>query len=195
MSASKLQSVIHCPDCGGVVGATTTTEHGPPCTCYEARPAPKPEVRLEDDAGISSSTHGADGSSSGTAATESPAPATEKLCVLCGKNVAGHRRLKDSRGYICLDCARKEQAQQKIQGVKCPKCFRVVKEESLGTHDGRKMCQRCLREAREISRPGSKRFRKIDDKHFETANKTQLIVLSIVAGVLALLMLVGWLSR
>src|SRR5436309_2393163 len=65
-----------CPDCGGVVGATETTEAGPPCTCFT--------------------------SSSSDTAVDMPSPAGEKqeakICVLCGKDVTGHRRLKDSRG-------------------------------------------------------------------------------------------------
>ena len=136
--------------------------------------------------------------SSDTAQSEAIVPEaatqTEKRCVLCDKNVSGHRRLKDSRGYICLDCAKREQSEGKPKGVKCPKCFRVVKRESLGKFDGRLMCQRCLREAREVTKPGSKRFRKIDGKHFEEHSKTQLYVLGGVAVVLAIVILIGWLK-
>lgn len=188
--------MVYCPDCGGVVGAKTVTEAGHPCKCF-AGVMPKREDPLE---GVGEAAPlGGDGNDD-TAATESPTgvetgkPVAEKLCVLCGKNVAGHRRVKDSRGYLCLDCARAERARSKPQGVKCPKCGRVVKEESIGLHEGQRMCQRCLREARELRRPGSKRFRKIDDQHFERANKTQLIVLSAVALVLLVIMLIGWLK-
>jgi hypothetical protein len=181
-SSDAMGPVVHCPDCGGVVGATTTTDAGPPCRCFAdlpARPAPG-----GDDAPESENER---------TATDAPATVVEKLCALCGKNVAGHRRLKDSRGYICLDCAKAEKAAGKIQGVKCPKCMRVVKEESLNELDGQRMCQRCLREARELRRPGSKRFRKIDHQHFEQQNKTQLYVLAGVALVLLIIMLIGWL--
>jgi DNA-directed RNA polymerase subunit RPC12/RpoP len=208
-------SVITCPDCGGVVGAREVTEHGPPCRCFVdaprrapvaplapvAPPAPVVEPRLDADDRAGTGAPTTNGTAlAGTPGADTPdtdasdnSAATEKRCALCGKNVAGHRRLKDSRGYICLDCARAEAAQQKPQGIKCPKCFRVVKEESLGEFDGQKVCQRCLREARELARPGSKRFRKIDTKHHEEHKKTQLIVLSAVAGVLLILMLIGWL--
>lgn len=194
--------MVYCPDCGGVVGAKTVTEAGHPCTCFadvkpKARAAPEPSL---DDLGDVAPSEG-EVSNDDTAATDSPAASTapakqqaEKLCVLCGKNVAGHRRVKDSRGYLCLDCARTEQARNKPQGARCPKCGRIVKEESIAVHDGQRMCQRCLREARELARPGSKRFRKIDDQHFEKANKTQLIVLSAIAAVLLVIMLIGWLK-
>jgi len=155
------------------VGATEASEHGPPCRCFLNR-APAEPTREEVE----------------SAASGSAAPA-EKICVLCGKNVAGHRRLKDSRGYICLDCAKKEEAARKPQGVKCPKCGRVVKEDSIGMHDGQRMCQRCLRAAREVAKPGSKRFRKIDDTHFKQSHKTQLLIMVGIAIVLGLIILLN----
>src|SRR2546423_15198556 len=29
-----MATVIHCPDCGGILCATETTDAGPPCTCF-----------------------------------------------------------------------------------------------------------------------------------------------------------------
>lgn len=199
--------VILCPDCGGVVGATEITEAGPPCRCFADAPKPKPKpvapiepIAIESKPNepapggvVNSVTTSDESDSNGVSEQEEngAGSSTEKLCVVCGKNVSGHRRLKDSRGYICLDCAKKEQFEKKPQGVKCPKCFRVVKPETLGKFDGSLMCQRCLREAREVTKPGSKRFRKIDDKHFEEHSKTQLYVLVGVAVVLAIIIVVG----
>jgi hypothetical protein len=202
MSASNLKQVVFCPDCGGVIGATGPTEFGHACKCFADAPKPKPAappadaVSLRDDLDddVVAPSPREDTASTGEAAP-SEQPKVEKLCVGCGKNVAGHRRVKDSRGYFCLDCARKESLAKKPQGAKCPKCGRIVKEESMGALDGERMCQRCLREARELARPGSKRFRKIDEKHFEKASKTQLYVLVAIALVLGVLMLMGWLNR
>jgi DNA-directed RNA polymerase subunit RPC12/RpoP len=230
MSTQNLEPIVHCPDCGGIVGATTTTEHGPPCRCFESKIISKPkrpmvetrapeaatdarasggqasarmsngaaqesaaEVTL-DDAESNSSSERTDDSDL-TGATESPAQAVEKLCISCGKNVAGHRRVKDSRGYMCLNCAKAEEARNKVQGAECPKCHRIVKEDSIATLDGDRLCQRCLREARELRKPGSKRFRKIDGQHFEQAGKKQVITLAIIAGVLVVFMLIGWLMK
>lgn len=188
--SSDVKDVVFCPDCGGVIGATRTDEFGHPCTCFAAprkSPAPAAPVEIEPSP---TAPGGAD-----AAGDEAADGQPQKLCVLCGKNVAGHRRVKDSRGYLCLDCHRAEQARQKPQGAKCPRCGRVVKAESMGEHEGARMCQRCLREAREVRRPGSKRFRKIDDKHFQEKSKTQLFVLIGIAGVLAVIILLGWLTR
>ncbi|MGF1632493.1 MAG: hypothetical protein ACFCVE_01475 [Phycisphaerae bacterium] len=32
----------------------------------------------------------------------------QKFCFACGKSVQGHRRVKDSRGYQCMDCYKAE---------------------------------------------------------------------------------------
>lgn len=217
MSTQNLEPIVHCPDCGGIVGATTTTEHGPPCRCFESKiiskpkrpiaetrapePAKEASARDEDarkvdlnDAENGASTERTDDSDL-TGATDSPGQAVEKLCISCGKNVAGHRRVKDSRGYMCLDCAKAETARNKVQGAECPKCHRIVKEDTIATLDGERLCQRCLREARELRKPGSKRYRKIDGQHFEEAGKKQVITLAIIAGVLAVFMLIGWLMK
>lgn len=189
--SSKVKDVVFCPDCGGVIGASEVTEFGHPCRCFADRPkaatvTPAGESASEP-AGGAESASGEDGASDRAG--------TEKICVLCGKNVSGHRRVRDSRGYLCLDCHRTEVARQKPQGVKCPRCGRVVKPESLTEHDGQRVCHRCLRELRDLGKPGSKRYRKIDDRHFHEKNKTQLLILLGVAVVLGVLMLAGWLSR
>jgi DNA-directed RNA polymerase subunit RPC12/RpoP len=185
MSSSELENVVYCPECGGVVGATVASEAGQPCKCFEGLPrkkaAPVEEATMEqadapaDDASPSAAP--------GDASSVQPKP--QKICILCGKDVSGHRRLKDSRGYRCLECAKKEELANKVQGVRCPRCGRTVKEETIAELNGERMCQRCLREQRELTRPGSKRFRKIDDQHFERSHKKQVIVLSVIALVLA----------
>lgn len=187
--------MVFCPDCGGVIGATRADEFGHPCTCFADVKKPRGGGVTATPAPADDAADAADAAPSPSSVDETAEGQPQKLCVLCGKNVAGHRRVKDSRGYLCLDCHRSEQARQKPQGVKCPRCGRVVREESLGEHEGARMCQRCLREAREVRRPGSKKYRKIDDKHFQEKNKTQLFVLIGIAVVLALLMVIGWLSR
>lgn len=192
--SDQLTKVIYCPDCGGVVGATSVTEHGAPCRCFADRPKPKPKPEPDLNEPTDEKA-GGESSSNGTAVTDVQESRPEKPCIFCGKNTAGHRRLKDSRGYICLDCAKTEEARKKVQGTSCPKCHRIVKEESMGKHEGQLMCQRCLREAREGARPGSKKYRKIDHSKFEESNKLKVIVLAVLAGVLALFMILGWLSR
>src|ERR1700722_18346956 len=75
VESKSMANEMICPDCGGVVGASETTAAGPPCTCFTNPAATETAVDV-------------------------PSP-KEKICALCGKDVSGHRRVKDSRGYIC----------------------------------------------------------------------------------------------
>lgn len=184
--------IVICPDCGGVVGATEASAQGLPCKCFDTAPKKEKVVIPKSILIAEEKLRG----NEEDVAEPSPVEAApgEKVCHQCGKVVSGHRRLKDSRGYICLDCAKKEHKEKKPQGVKCPKCFRVVKPETIATFKEERMCQRCLREAQDMARPGSKRFRKIDDKHFEQQSKTQLYVLIGVALVLGIIIVVSLLK-
>src|SRR3954468_11681306 len=171
-----MATVIHCPDCGGVVGATETTDAGPPCRCFANEfdsPAsglgprasglgqvtnpipdtryPRPDLDIGEDfdgatpAGAATSSSGE--VNSGTQVMDSPV-APKKVCVRCGKDLAGHRRFKDSFGYWCKDCHRADKAEKvaaEPQGVPCELCFRSVAEESLTSFDGKRLCSRCLK--------------------------------------------------
>lgn len=163
-----MSTVIHCPECGGVVGAKETTEHGPPCTCFVE---PK---RSPDDTDINDSP-------------QQPA----KLCVKCGKDLTGKKRLKDSHGYWCPDCHRADKAEKAPKGIPCPQCKRVVPPGSLISVDGVNMCARCVRTKRELKKAGSKKFREVDGTHFEKQNKKTLLVMLGVVIVLLLFVLYG----
>lgn len=163
-----------CPDCGGVLGATETTEAGPPCTCF-ASPGAKSDT-----------------------AVDVPAPVAQKpkICVICGKDVAGHRRLKDSRGYLCYECAKQEQRQERGDRVRCRSCGRLVKEASLTDYEGTKICEHCLAERTTLQKQQIKRLG-ITGVH-QRYEKTRLYVLLGVAGFLLLIILLNqlhWLPR
>jgi len=160
-----MSTELMCPDCGGVVGATEATEAGPPCTCFTS---------------VSKSDTAVD--------LPSPAePAKPKICVLCGKDVAGHRRVKDSRGYLCYECAKAEQKKENGGRVRCRVCGRMVKEENLGEYDGTKMCDRCQHERTVANKKEIKRIG-IASTH-SRYEKKQLYILLSVAGFLLLIIL------
>src|SRR5436305_1177879 len=73
---------------------------------------------------------------SDTAAIESPVKG-EKLCVNCGKNVSGHRRVKDSRGYLCYACAKAERAAEREGKVRCMECRKMIRPEGLVAYNGK----------------------------------------------------------
>src|SRR5258706_37711 len=123
------------PDWGGVVGAPEPPAAGPPSPSF---PSPA-----------------ADPSKSDTA-VDFPSPASQpqepKLCVVCGKDVAGHRRLKDSRGYICYDCAKKEQRRERGDRVRCQSCGRMAKASALNNYEGSQICNACLAERKALQK-------------------------------------------
>lgn len=156
-----MSTVIHCPECGGVVGATKTTEDGPPCHCT-AKPA-----------------HPA----SGEATHQRQKP--KKTCVKCGKDLARQKRLRDSYGYWCVDCHKQDKQEKEEPGIPCPECGRKVKPETLMELDGRSMCSRCYRAAKDLLKPGSGKIRQLDDTHFQKHEKTRLLVMIVIVVILA----------
>ena len=84
-----------------------------------------------------------------------------KVCVACGADVAGKKRMKDSAGrYWCYDCGVADQKAKAAGGdgapitssdakpsmSQCPLCKGVYPEADLiksDRHGGRKICDRC----------------------------------------------------
>src|SRR5437868_4615709 len=108
MPAGDPTSVIHCPDCGGVVGATSASDAGPPCTCFGAAGEVTSARGLESPGGDNGLNHL---DPSGTHVLESP-QAAQKVCWKCGRDLTGHRRFKDSFGYWCIDCHKADQQEK-----------------------------------------------------------------------------------
>jgi hypothetical protein len=199
----SLTVVIQCPYCGGVVGATRTTDAGPPCTCFDHLPgrngADDDDVDARGGAGANAGASGA-GDSHGTHVMEPPRDGA-KICWKCGKDLTGHRRFKDSYGYWCKDCHRADQrvrTEAEEEGkVKCEGCGRMVRSDTLQAYEGDLICSRCLKERREIKQAGSKRFRAISDKAYKKTEYMRLLVLlGIVAflGLIILLRSLGYLG-
>ena len=162
-----------CPDCGGVIGGEPGQGRRV-CDCFAERKSvalePRPTVQPEF--------------------AEDPSSTGEKVCRTCGKNLKGHRRFKDSRGYQCAQCALSEQHQD-VQAnlVPCTECGRKLKIDGITTYEDRVMCKRCASEKRELSK-----FKPpiagivVKEKEAEKATLRNLLI---VAGVLLLIMLLA----
>lgn len=165
-----------CPECGGVIGAKEIDSEGrSPCTCYTPEPS---SSSSHDDPSDTVSIPAQAGSVAG-ATVERPAAA--KLCITCGKDVTGHRRVKDSRGYLCYECAKKEIATEKEGTVPCGECGRRVKEAGLQNYNGVNICRKCLDDHKEADK---KRVRKVATKEIDAYEKRNLYVMIGVAVVL-----------
>jgi hypothetical protein len=169
-----MSEIVRCPDCGGIVGATEATDEGPPCTCFG-----QPEHRGEDD-------------SHGTDVVPSPAAGPQKFCRVCGKDLSGKKRFKDSLGYWCPECAAEDKKRSEEKGTPCAQCGRKVPEQSMTSVDGKLMCSRCVREQRELRAPGNKKFRTISDRTYKESEKKNMIILAVVAVILVILMIIAW---
>ncbi len=166
-----MMDALLCPDCGGVVGATEPTEAGPPCRCFVAQTSPvdKAEETLSD-----------------TVTVHAP---IAKICRICGKDVAGQKRVRDHLGYYCYACAKEEEKKEHQGRVRCRVCGHLVKEEVLTNYEGTKMCPRCHAERIEAQKTQIKRM---GFKGVRTREELrQLKVLLAIAGVLAVVMIYG----
>lgn len=176
---------LTCPDCGGVIGATRTDAEGRgPCICAKSdttftRPAPPPDPSADT---VSIPTPRDPDAGARMAAPVAPA-APAKTCIKCGKDVTGHRRVKDSRGYLCYDCSKAEIHEEKAGTIPCGACKRRVKEAGLVEYKGRKICKICLDHEKEIDRKN----RKVSTKHIDEHEKRNVIILAIIFGILALI--------
>ena len=110
----------------------------------------------------------------------------KKVCRACGKDLRGHRRYKDNRGYICPDCDRLERARR----IPCAECGKPVPPESLKPWGPISICTRCW--ADHESDPKMRLRRKVSSRPWEEMEKkTVLIVTAIAVVVLVILFLIS----
>ena len=144
-----------CPDCGGVVGATEVTEAGPPCTCFTRR-SPAMSGTLSGTV-----VDGVDATGDDVFDAAPAPPVVLKVCRLCGKDLNGHRRVREHGGqsYLCVACAKEDEKREHYGRVRCRVCGKLTLEEKLTDYEGTMMCphcheQRTLMRRQEIKRIG-----------------------------------------
>src|ERR1700722_8324529 len=106
-----MSSELTCPDCGGIIGGDST-DPGRACTCWSGKSKATDLVN--------------EPTNSGDTVVERAAVPQAKICCQCGKDLAGHKRLRDSRGYWCFACHKLDQEANKPQGKRCSSCSRKV---------------------------------------------------------------------
>jgi DNA-directed RNA polymerase subunit RPC12/RpoP len=111
-----------CPDCGGVVGATETTEEGDPCRCFAGKGQPSVAIAESHTA---------------------PSAPVAKVCRICGKDVSGRKRVKSHAGYACYECDKEEEKRLNYGRVRCGACGHLVKEENLLLYEAVRICPAC----------------------------------------------------
>ncbi len=112
----------------------------------------------------------------------------KKICRSCGKNLKGHRRYKDSRGYICVACDRDDKARR----VPCAECGKPTLPESLRPFGPVSICVRCY--ADHEADPKLRARRRVSTRHFDLYERRNVLMVAGVALVLLLLILYGMMT-
>src|SRR3954453_16743985 len=92
-----MDTEVVCPDCGKIIAPEGAVEDSRRCRCVE-EDFPPPARRAALDPAAAADAAGEEGAN---------APDVQKKCFVCGKDLAGRKRLKDHLGrYWCRECAR-----------------------------------------------------------------------------------------
>ena len=113
---------------------------------------------------------------------EQPTTTGPKICRGCGRDLRGHRRLKDDQGYICVSCA-KDEAKRKIA---CAECGKPTKPEGLRPWGPISVCARCWMDHQ--ADPKSRVRRQVSSRPWEEAEKRT--VLYMTGGTIALILII-----
>jgi hypothetical protein len=170
-----------CPECGGVIGGVGVDAEGrQPCTCFSSSSSSEePQEEKEGTVSIPSPE---------AVIERTTTAAPEKVCIICGKNLSGHRRVKDSRGYLCYKCAKAEIEREQAGTIPCAECGRRVKEQGLVEYSGIKICKQCYNDHKESKKVMVK---KISNKHYEASEKRTLIILAVVFAILCVIVIIA----
>jgi ribosomal protein L34E len=186
-----MSTELICPDCGGVIGADAS-EVGRACTCFSANSAATEVATKTDVAPIeiasieAASTDDVSGDTVVERVEEAP---KAKVCCQCGKDLNGHRRLRDSRGYWCYACHKLDKEANKPKGVACADCGRIVPEAALGEYEGRQICGACRSEHKDLAKEQRRLSPVKTTAHDEMAKKSLLWVLAVVGVLLIIILL------
>lgn len=175
-----------CPECGGVIGELTR-DTDTPCTCLRG-------ARTDNDAyrQAAAAAPGHDAAPRDAAPTDDAPEAGEsaKVCRICGKSVTGKKRYKDTLGYWCVDCHKKEKKQRTAGQERCTGCGRMFPRERLLDSGADVLCRTCNRDRIAKQR---EMIRSAEKGHIHTTHeKRQLLIL---LGIVVLLVLIILLSR
>jgi hypothetical protein len=108
--------------------------------------------------------------------------AKPKVCCQCGVDLTGKERLRDSRGYWCMDCHRSDKKASEPKGIRCPDCGRVVSPGAIVDWDNRKICESCRNDLRNVSK--IKKYKMISDKNFHKEERKIVLWLVVAAAIL-----------
>lgn len=136
-----MDTEVVCPDCGKIIAPEGAIENNRRCRCAENDFAPSASGTSLDPVSAAEAADAA-------VAAAASAPAVEKKCFVCGKDLSGRKRLKDHLGrYWCRECARADaRAKKREEDLRCPDCGRVFPADRLVYFQVTRVCKSCYRE-------------------------------------------------
>jgi hypothetical protein len=187
-----MSTELICPDCGGVIGADVS-DAGRACMCFADKSASTERITPSGPTASIEPLPTADALADADTNDDTFVERTEeapkpKVCCQCGKDLSGHRRLRDSRGYWCYACHKLDKEANKPKGEKCPECSRVVAESAMGDFEGRRVCGKCREELKEKAKEQRRLSPVKTDAHEELA-KHRLFWIMGIAAVLVLIII------
>lgn len=125
-----------------------------------------------------------------------------KACCMCGTDLSGHTRFKDSRGrYWCPECNQKDEL--KKQPATCPDCAGEFTRADLIEFKGTPVCNPCWEKRKASAKREEARIRRVEEEREQErqqqARVKRLLMIGVwIVALWALLMggylLLRWLS-
>lgn len=113
------------------------------------------------------------------------AAVTAKICCVCGADLHGKVRYKDSDGrYWCAPC--NEADAQRRQPATCPDCNRELLMGELQDFNGTLVCQPCWEKRRQQAKREESRLRAVEEAAQEEARRRHLWQLAMITAVVVL---------
>jgi hypothetical protein len=117
-----------------------------------------------------------------------------KVCVACGKDVAGQKRFKDAQGrYWCYDCGVDDHVRKHPEeGAACSKCGEKFSPTKLFEFDGGSFCESCLTKAKMTKKREQQRIAAAAEEARRQAQHRKMFVIGAGAAVVAACGFAAW---
>ena len=118
----------------------------------------------------------------------------QKICCVCGKDVAHEERFKDKKGrYWCYECGI-EDSHKRHQNdlIKCPDCNEQFPESEFGEYDGHHFCKGCVEKRTKAAKREAARKAAAEEAARESERKRKQIIFGSVAFAVVALGVAAW---
>ena len=118
----------------------------------------------------------------------------QKICCVCGKDVAHEERFKDKKGrYWCYECG-VEDSHKRHQNdlVKCPDCGEQFADKDFAEYEGHHFCKGCVEKRTKAAKREAARKAAAEQARCDSERKHKRIIIGSVVFAIAALGVVAW---